>query len=188
MDILSKGLSLFRNVTFSPKKIFISVKDYNIFKKCVIAISHRNIFYESYKNIQTKVSWLFQTYLAPVGTFCAHLRTLWDLIKLLFLPNRNRDRHHFFSDHWFSSEFLVLLSLIPSLEKLIFNFLQILQQSLLIGCKLADKIIYISFTTNQFCKNGHYWKQFWTTFRYIVHFEYVWCTFVLHSTVGYWSQ
>ena len=107
MNILSKGLSLFRNVTFSPKKIFISVKDYNIFKKCVIAISHRNIFYESYKNIQTKVSWLFQTYLAPVGTFCGHLRTLRDLIKLLFLPNRNRESRHFFSDSWFSSEFTI---------------------------------------------------------------------------------
>lgn len=185
MNILSKGLSLFRNVTFSPKKIFISVKDYNIFKKCVIAISHRNIFYESYKNIQTKVSWLFQTYLAPVGTFCAHLRTLRDLIKLLFLPNRNRERRHFFSDSWFSSEFTIFD---PFLAEVIFNFHQILRQPLLKGCKLADKIIYISFTTNQFCKNGHYWKQFWTTFRYIVHFEYVWCTFVLHSIVGYWSQ
>ena len=83
---------------------------------------------------------------------------------------------------------LNLLSSTPSLQKLIFNFHQILRQLLLNGCKLADKIIYISFTTNQFCKNGHYWKQFWTTFRYIVHFEYVWCTFVLHSIVGYWSQ
>ena len=72
---------------------------------------------------------------------------------------------------------LNLLSSTPSLQKLIFNFHQILRQLLLNGCKLADKIIYISFTTNQFCKNGHYWKQFWTTFRYIVPFEYVWCTF-----------
>ena len=57
-----------------------------------------------------------------------------------FFSNQKEEweRHHLFSDYWFISVFLVLLSSIPSLEKLIFNFHQIWQQSSLTGCQLSD--------------------------------------------------